>query len=442
MLPSATWAAEGTAEEIRLLKARLQQLEAKVGASGARGKSPRRRSEERPAGAEWRAGPGRGPSGSGSFLFQGHSDYARRLLRGGIGVAQRLDGRRRPHALPEPSLRLSAGCAHLRVSDERPPEPRAASRINADINPDTHILGYGEVDFFGAAQTANSNQSNSYNLRLRQAYGHIDYDPWGLHVSAGQMWSLVTMNSVGIRPDTSLQPPTIDAQYLPGYVFARQPGLRVTKDFDKQFWVSFGVESAATTYALPGPVITQFGRFNVPATVNLPVIETSRSCWRRLSAADRSTRPTITRSPACRTSSARRPGTPQVADRTIHIEGFGLLRDMTDRAYWGNHSQWAGGAGAGVVVPVIPKLIDVQLSGMTGRGIGRYGAGQISDATYQLSGAVQPISERIALAGVTRARHADDRCLRLRRRRIRRQAAAVDCCRTDAVRRRLRQSAV
>ena len=30
LLPSATWAAEGTAEEIRLLKARLQQLEAKV----------------------------------------------------------------------------------------------------------------------------------------------------------------------------------------------------------------------------------------------------------------------------------------------------------------------------------------------------------------------------------------------------------------------------
>ncbi len=31
--------------------------------------------------------------------------------------------------------------------------------------------GYFEMDFLGAAPTANSNESNSYNLRMRNVYG-------------------------------------------------------------------------------------------------------------------------------------------------------------------------------------------------------------------------------------------------------------------------------
>ena len=281
---------------------------------------------------------------------------------------------------------------------------RASLAVSGDINPDTHIVGYGEIDFLGAAQTANSNQSNSYTPRLRQAYANVDYDPWGLHVTAGQMYSLATMNSVGIKPDTPLQPPTIDNNYVPGFVYTSQPGLHVTKDFDKQFWVSLGVESAATTYAIPGPVITQFGRFNVPATVNLPTNVPGVTQPVLLAPAvnggafNAANNYSYTRMPDFLGKAA---WDTSFAERNIHVESFGLLRDMTDRAYWGNHSQWAGGVGAGVVVAVIPKLVDVQLSGMTGRGIGRYGVSQLSDATYQLSGAVQPIAERIALAGVT-----------------------------------------
>ncbi len=52
-----------------------------------------------------------------------------------------------------------------------------------------HVAGYGELDFEGAAQTANSVATNSFNPRLRQASVEIDRTDLGLHVLAGQSWS-------------------------------------------------------------------------------------------------------------------------------------------------------------------------------------------------------------------------------------------------------------
>ena len=44
----------------------------------------------------------------------------------------------------------------------------------------------------------NSRESNSYNPRIRQAYFAYDNDYWHSHFSAGQMWSLLTQNRVGM----------------------------------------------------------------------------------------------------------------------------------------------------------------------------------------------------------------------------------------------------
>ncbi len=81
------------------------------------------------------------------------------------------------------------------------------------------------------------------------------------------------------------------------------------------------------------------------------------------------------------------------------MEGFGILRDFVDRTYWGNHQVWGGGAGGSVLVEVLPKLLDFQASGAIGRGIGRYGAGGLSDATTSITGAPLPIHERMLLVG-------------------------------------------
>src|ERR1039457_1673927 len=77
-----------------------------------------------------------------------------------------------------------------------------------DVNPAVHLAGYYEMDFLGAAGTANSNESNSYNRRIRHLYTTVDWDNLGLHLLAGQTWSLVTMNSKGITPRNEVTPLT------------------------------------------------------------------------------------------------------------------------------------------------------------------------------------------------------------------------------------------
>jgi hypothetical protein len=51
------------------------------------------------------------------------------------------------------------------------------------------LSGYVESDFLSAAATSNSNQSNSYSLRQRQAWGQAAFDD-GWSFTGGQMWSL------------------------------------------------------------------------------------------------------------------------------------------------------------------------------------------------------------------------------------------------------------
>ena len=101
-------------------------------------------------------------------------------------------------------------------------QSRLSILAQGDVNPDTHVAGYYEMDFLGGAQTANMNESNSYNPRVRQLWTSIDWDNYGLHLLTGQAWSLLTLDSVGITPLKEVLPPTIDAQYIPGFTWARQ----------------------------------------------------------------------------------------------------------------------------------------------------------------------------------------------------------------------------
>src|SRR5580698_1160425 len=54
------------------------------------------------------------------------------------------------------------------------------------------MRGYVEADFLGTGVTSNNNQSNSYVLRQRQAWGQAALNS-GWTFTGGQMWSLVTV---------------------------------------------------------------------------------------------------------------------------------------------------------------------------------------------------------------------------------------------------------
>ena len=113
------------------------------------------------------------------------------------------------------------------------------------------IGGYYEADFLSAAVTSNNNESNSYSLRQRQAWGQAAFNN-GLSITGGQMWSLVTETKHGMDNRTEATPMTIDPQYTVGFSWARQYGLRLVKNFNNRTWVGVAMENAQATLTTHG----------------------------------------------------------------------------------------------------------------------------------------------------------------------------------------------
>jgi hypothetical protein len=117
---------------------------------------------------------------------------------------------------------------------------------------DVELSSYVSGDFLSSGTTSNNNQTNSYTFRLRQAWGQAKFSN-GWKFLGGQAWSLVTEMKAGIAPSDDLgkvndaRPATIDGQYNVGFTFARQYGLRLTKDISDHVSVAFAVENAQGT---------------------------------------------------------------------------------------------------------------------------------------------------------------------------------------------------
>jgi hypothetical protein len=291
----------------------------------------------------------------------------------------------------------SSPYGHLSESRLTARQSRLSVMAQGDVDPDTHLTFWSEFDFLGAAQTANSNESNSYNLRVRNLYTTIDWDSLGLSLLAGQNWSLATANTHGITPRNELVPTTIDAQYVVGFVWTRQPQIRITKNWNKELWAAVSVENPATTVA--GNTITlptgfqndvtrvgtgQFNSGNSLSFNHIPDV-IGKIAWE-----------------------------PMIGDsQPLHMEVYGMYRDFYDRTYIaatnafgfpaGNqNADRAGGSVGGTITwTAIPKILDLQASAATGTGIGRYGAGQLPDVTYRPDGTLAPINETTLMAGGT-----------------------------------------
>src|ERR1700688_170251 len=97
------------------------------------------------------------------------------------------------------------------------------------------LSSYVSADFLSSGVTSNSNSTNGYTLRLRQAWGPVKFDN-GWSFVGGQMLGLLTETGAGISPDDDLgrtndaRPITIDSSYNVGFVYTRQYGFRVTQN--------------------------------------------------------------------------------------------------------------------------------------------------------------------------------------------------------------------
>src|SRR3984957_909878 len=253
------------------------------------------------------------------------------------------------------------------------------------------LSSYVSADFLSAGVTSNSNQTNSYTLRLRQAWAQAKFDS-GLTLSAGQMWSLVTENGNSIALDDDLgrtndaRPKTIDPSYNVGFVFARQYGLRVTKTLGDRVAVAFAIEN-------PQATVTTHGNAS-----NFLVGEAGAS-----NSYNTTANYSFNPSPDIIAKIAFDPG-------VGHYEIFGLADRFSDRvfpcaevtatevcgsltgpsavlAY--NKSKNGGGVGASARWNLFSKHIVFGVKGFGGSGIGRYAPGGLADTTINADGTIR-----------------------------------------------------
>jgi len=258
------------------------------------------------------------------------------------------------------------------------------------------LRGYVEADFLSAGVTSNNNQSNSYTLRQRQAWGQAALtDGWTF--TGGQMWSLVTETKKGVDNRSEALPMTIDAMYNVGFSWARQYGFRISKDFGDKLWLAISVENPQATLTAHGNA----------ANFVLGSLGTSGGLYNAFNGLY-----------------AFNPGPDVVLKAALepskwsHFEVFGLVDEFHDRIFpcatasstsvcngvTGPSAAGAvnkltngWGAGANGRVSLFNKHVDIGAHGFGGQGIGRYGTGGLSDATVRPDGALALLRQFQAL---------------------------------------------
>jgi hypothetical protein len=287
-------------------------------------------------------------------------------------------------------------------------QSRISLLVEGAIDPAQKLAGYYETDFLGAGTTSNYNQSNSWAPRLRQAYGTYDNLDWGIHVLAGQAWSLLTQNQVGITPRKENIPLTIDASYVDGFNYTRNWQVRFVKDFGPQVWFGISVENPAAIIAAStatAPAGTG-GAFASGSIVNGVVTNFANPGGSFLTGA------TITTDKA-----------PDIIEKAAFDPGWGhyevsaLQRFFTDSTLTcalapciagsiaqpgttSDKTAFGWGVGGSVLLPLIPNRLEFTGSVLYGQGIGRYGAGQLPDVTIAADGSLTPLTGLQAMVGL------------------------------------------
>ncbi len=260
------------------------------------------------------------------------------------------------------------------------------------------LTGYVEADFLSAGVTSNNNQSNSYTLRQRQAWGQAAFDN-GWTVTGGQMWSLVTETKHGVDNRSEALPMTIDPQYNVGFSWARQYGIRASKNLGNKMWLAVSVENPEATLATVHNNASNFLLGSAGAAGGLYNSTANYS---------------FNQSPDVIGKVVFEPG-------FGHYEVFGIFARFRDRVFpcaeasstfpcggsttpnsFGayNASKNGGGVGANARWSFVDKHLDFGLHFLGGSGIGRYGSGGLPDTTVHADGTLALLKNYQALGTV------------------------------------------
>jgi hypothetical protein len=267
----------------------------------------------------------------------------------------------------------------------------------------SNVQAYYEMDFEGAAQTANENITNSFTPRVREAWMNVD-TPGGWSIAGGQTWSLITANRTGVGVRGLMLPAHIDASLVVGFHYARQGTFRVSKNFNKKVFVAFAVENPETvSTAIPA----QFAGCTPPVAAGSRCLEGLQGSPGQPSA----TAPnggfaaaiSVDQLPDFAGKIAIEPG-------WGHFEVGAIGRFFRVRIANGalintpnagtNESTGAAAATFNAVLPIVPKKVDIVFASLFGQGIGRYGPGGGTDVTFKTDGDLAPIRGAQVYAGL------------------------------------------
>ncbi len=174
--------------------------------------------------------------GSAEFTPGGFLDFTTfyRSTNVGSGIATAFGTIPFSNQLPQGRLsetRLSAQYSRLSL------------KVDTHVSDSTTVTGYVESDFLGF-QPANAYQTaNSDSLRLRVYWADVRHGK--LEVLAGQAWSLMTPNRVGISPLTQDVFYTLDEDpnFQVGLTWLRQPQVRVVYHPTSNWAVGLSLEN-------------------------------------------------------------------------------------------------------------------------------------------------------------------------------------------------------
>jgi len=298
-------------------------------------------------------------------------------------------------------------------------DSRLALRLDADAGK-TKLAAYFEGDFFGTGPTSNPNLTNSYNYRIRQAWGRAKFaNGWTL--TGGQMWSLLTLNRKGVDADNAnlWVPNIIEASYSVGFNWGRAPEMRIGKQINDKLstaisfvGTSYLNQTNNTTPFVEGLAATGTGNFgnsvaSPGCTTATPIAGAPLTCVAT---------PTYSTNLAPDMIAKVAYDHPKLG----HYEVKGVARIFRDRVAPGtpvssygttfisrgyNNEALGYGVGGGAVIPVVPKKMDFIAQGMWGKGISRYQASGQFDFVLRNAGAqadydMQPIKQFNALVGI------------------------------------------
>jgi len=229
-----------------------------------------------------------------------------------------------------------------------------------------------EADFLSAGTTSNNLQSNSYTLRVRQAWGQVIAGSFKF--TGGQMWTLLTENKKATDAGQEALPLIFDGNLHVGDTYIRQTAFRFQYAFTPKVTLAAALENSQYQFsASNAPSNFFFGSAGAVGGLNNPTANYTNQV-----------------APDGIIKLAFDPG-------YGHYEIGGVVRLFRDRYYPGttaagarNDTRVGGGLVANARFPVT-KMVDVGLHVVAGDGTGRYGVSLLPDVTVRPNGTLAPI---------------------------------------------------